>query len=309
MVDTATTRNRYRKIEVGTRNNTWGTMWNETLDCIDQVTDGVEAIDLGAAASYALTTTDYTTADQAKNRILVISNVNASGSDVVLPSVEHMYGVRNSGAATIEVKTAAGTGVEIPAGRFTWLYCDGTNVVSAAATTLPAAFVPSLANDPATVDYVDTAIATAGLPATAGTWLVSGGDTTAGYGNSKINATGTGAATVVQSIGNPGANETVNIAISVGALGLADGGTISGAGAVASNTKYLCDFTSTSYTITGPAAPSAGDVILLTKFGTNAMTFNLNGLKFNGSTSNPVSGEEGQSLLRYTGASRGWVEL
>jgi hypothetical protein len=58
-----------------------------------------------------------------------------------------------------------------------------------------------------------------------------------------------------------------------------------------------------------PAAPTAGDMILLTKFGTFIMTLGLNGLKFNGNTTNPVSSDEGQTLLRYTGASRGWVEL
>lgn len=169
MVDQPTTRNRFRKIEVGTRNNTWGTMWNETLDCIDQVIDGVEAIDLGAATSYTLTTTDYTTADQAKNRVLVCSNSNAAGTDLIVPNVEHVYGVRNSGSTTIEAKTAAGTGVEIAAGRFAWVYCDGVNVVSAASTTLPAAFVPSLNNDAATKEYVDDACAAAAIPGAAGT--------------------------------------------------------------------------------------------------------------------------------------------
>jgi hypothetical protein len=61
--------------------------------------------------------------------------------------------------------------------------------------------------------------------------------------------------------------------------------------------------------ITFAIAPTAGDIILLTKFGTNTMTLGLNGLKFNGSTTNPASFAEGQSLLRYTGASRGWVEM
>lgn len=310
MVDSATTRNRLRKQEVGTNNNTWGTKLNEVLDCVDQVVDGVEAVNLGAATSYTLTTTDYTTSDQAKNRVLVCSNLNAAGSDLVVPSVEHAYGVRNSGSTTLTVKTAAGTGVAIPASRFAWVYCDGTNVEHAASTTLPVAFQSSLANDPATVDYVETAIATASLPATAGTWLVSGADTTAGYGNAKINATGSGAATVTQSIGSAGGNETVNIAISVATLALSTGANITGTGiTVAVNTKYLCDFTSTAYTITLPAAPTAGDMILLTKYGTNLMTLGLNSLKFNGSTANPTTTLEGQTLLRYTGASRGWVEM
>jgi len=308
MVDSPTTRNRFRKQEVGTNNNTWGTKLNEVLDCVDQVVDGVESVDLGASASYTLTTTDYTTADQAKNRVLVCSNLNASGSDLIVPSVEHAYGVRNSGSATITVKTAAGTGVAIPASRFAWVYCDGTNVVSAASTSYPASYVPGVnTTDAATTGFVEDAIAAAsGL--TAPFILVTGADTTPGYLTSKVNVTGSGAATVIASITNPGGNEVKTFAISVGSLGLSDGGTVSGAGSVAVNTKYLCDFTSTSYTITLPGSPTAGDIILLTKYGTNAMTLGLNSLKFNGSTSNPITTDEGQTLLRYTGASRGWVE-
>lgn len=105
-----------------------------------------------------------------------------------------------------------------------------------------------------------------------------------------------------------GTNYRVNLSAST-TLGLASGTDISGAIAVAVNTKYLCDFTAASYTITLPAAPTAGDMIMLTKFGTFAMTLALNGLKFNGSTNNPVTTAEGSTLLRYTGASRGWVEM
>lgn len=105
-----------------------------------------------------------------------------------------------------------------------------------------------------------------------------------------------------------GTNYRVNLAAAT-TLGLADGGTVSGAGAVVVNTKYLCDYTATSYTLTLPGSPTAGDMILLTKFGTFTMTLGLNSLKFNGNTSDPSSTGEGQSLLRYTGADRGWVEM
>jgi len=112
-------------------------------------------------------------------------------------------------------------------------------------------------------------------------------------------------------LGNNPISDAVNWGpiVDVLVLGLADGGTISGASPVAISTKYLCDFTASAYTITLPAAPTAGDAILLTKFGTFAMTLGLNGLKFNGVTANPVTTAEGSTLLRYTGSSRGWVEM
>ncbi len=119
------------------------------------------------------------------------------------------------------------------------------------------------------------------------------------------------------SVGSPGISDFASradhvhpyTAPTVAVLGLADGGSTSGATTVAVNTKYLLDFSAAAFTVTLPAAPAAGDVILLTKFGTNTMTLGLNSLKFKGLTANPTSAQEGQSLLRYTGASRGWVEL
>lgn len=190
MVDSPTTRNRLRKQEVGTNNNTWGTKLNEVLDCVDQVVDGVEAINLGGSASYTLTTSDYTTTDEAKNRVLVCSNLNASGSSLIVPSVEHVYGVRNSGSTTLTVKTSAGTGVDIPASRFAWVYCDGTNVVSAASTSLPSSFVPSLANDAATKDYVDDAIAASTIPGADGTVKVDAAATSVYLGAALTEGTG-----------------------------------------------------------------------------------------------------------------------
>lgn len=130
MVDTATTRNRLRKQEVGTNVNSWGTNLNEALDVIDQCLDGVESINLGAASTYTLTTTNYTTADEAKQRVLQFTNGNSGGTDVVIPSVEHDYGIYNNSGYDIEVRTSAGTGPTIPTGYYCQVYCDGSNVHS-----------------------------------------------------------------------------------------------------------------------------------------------------------------------------------
>lgn len=180
MVDSPTTRNRLRMQERGTNVNTWGDNLNEALQCIDQCLDGVEAINLAASTSYTLTTTNYTTADEAKNRVLVFSNVAPAGSSVIIPSVEHTYGVRNGGGGTLTIETAAGSGVDIPAGRFMWVYCDGTNVEPAANTTLPSSFTPGLANDPVTLSYLNAALAAAAIPGATGTVKVDA-LATAGY--------------------------------------------------------------------------------------------------------------------------------
>lgn len=278
MVDTPTTRNRFRKQEVGTNNNVWGTYLNEVFDCVDQVVDGVESINLGGATSYTLTTSDYTTSDQAKNRVLVCSNVNAAGSDLVLPAVEHVYGIVNNGSADITPSPSGGTGPDIPAGRMTWIYCDGTNAYSLASTTLPVAFSPVNANDPTTKDYVDTAIANASIPAAVGTVLVSGGDTTAGYLGQKVDVSGA----LTKTITNPGADEAVELSVAAG--GYADGGEFDTGTTIAAGSSYM--FTS-ACVICLPSAPSDGAKSQLALFDRDAAyTLNPNGKKINNSTSN-----------------------
>lgn len=310
MVDAPTTNYGLRTQELGSNIATWGDPnLNEVENCIDQILGKIK--DIAITGDYTITSTNYVTTADNKNRGWRFTGTLTANATVTVPATYTSFVAVNdtTGGFSLTVKTSAGTGVTVPNGRTASLRCNSVSVLNAFPTHMGTTFTPSLAGDAASVSYVQTAIATASLPATAGTWLVSGGDTTAGYGNTKINATGSGAASVSQSIGNPGGNETVDIAVSVASLALSDGGTLTGASAVASNTKYLCDLTSASYAVTGPAAPNAGDVILLTKFGVFTLTFNLNGLKFKGLTSNPVSSGEGQSMLRYTGASRGWVEM
>lgn len=304
MVDVPTTNYGLRTQELGSNIATWGDPnLNEVENCIDQILGKVK--DIAITGDYTITSTNYVTTADNKNAGWRFTGTLTAQATITVPATFTRFIVVNdtTGGFGLYVKTSAGTGIVVPAGRTAWLRCNAVNVLNAFPTHMGTTFTPSLNGDVANVNYVQTAIATASLPATAGTVLVDGADTTAGYIGTKI--TGTGAASVSTS-GTPGNGSLV---ISVGSIGLSDGGTISGAGAVVVNTKYLCDFTSTSYTITLPAAPTAGDMILLTKYGTNVMTLGLNGLNFNGATTDPVSGSEGQSLLRYTGASRGWVEL
>lgn len=186
MVDTPTTRNRFRKQETGTNNNTWGIKLNQVLDCVDQVTDGVEEIALTSSADYTLTTTNYTVDDEAKNRVLWFTGTLSSAVNVILPSVQHNYAVINECGAALTAKTALGTGVTIPNNRKTLLYSDGVNYYSAAPTWIGDTTTLTNANDLPTYSQVQTLIANATLPATAGTVRNSANDTTAGYLSPKI---------------------------------------------------------------------------------------------------------------------------
>ena len=112
-------------------------------------------------------------------------------------------------------------------------------------------------------------------------------------------------------IGNNPTTDAVNWGppVDILVLGLADGGTKSADFNSAVNTRYLVDtFNTSAIIVTGPAAPAVGSVMQLEKFGLGSLTFNLNGLKFNGLTTNPVSTAEGISTVVYTGTDRGYVE-
>ena len=220
MVDTPTTRNRLRKQELGTNTNTWGdTKLNEVLDGIDQAMDGVLSVAL--TGDYTLSTVNYTTADEGKRRVLKFSGSLTSAATVTIPSLEHEYAVVNAAGATVTVKTFAGAGVEIPTGYQARVYCDGIDVFNGSPTVLPsnvrvAGKVRNLtagteATDAVNKTQMETAIANAGLPSTAGTVRNSLNDTTSGYLSQKIAVAGSLVLTTL----NPGGNEQSEISFTL----------------------------------------------------------------------------------------------
>ena len=131
MADSATTRNRLRKQSLGSNVNTWGdTKLNEVLDCVDQITDGVETIALSNSSDYTLTTSNYTVSDQAKQRVLWFTGSLSSAVNVIMPSVEKVFLVYNVSGANLTIKTSSGAGVTIPTGFKNLVYSNGSVVYS-----------------------------------------------------------------------------------------------------------------------------------------------------------------------------------
>jgi hypothetical protein len=308
MADSATANKRLRKQSLGSNTNTWGdTKLNEVLDVIDQCMDGYESIAL--TGDLTLTTTNYTTADQAKYRVINFTGTVGAVA-VTFPSVSGWYLVLNDNSGAVTCKCSGGTGVAVPAGYAALIYGDGTDMANGAPQLFPGALTiagqihgvtaGTAATDAVNKTQMETAIATAGLPATAGTVLNSDTDTTAGYLGQKLS--GSGAVTL--STTSPGGNEKTNIA--VGSLALTDGGTQETEFTAESNKRYNCVF-GASGTITLPAAPAAKDIIVLSLAGYYAYTLDPNGLKINSSTSNLVLIGNQTIILEYTGAIVGWV--
>ena len=80
------------------------------------------------------------TSAQAQNKILNFVGTITAPVIVNVPAVVAIYYVQNtySGAYSLTVKTASGTGVVLGGSDLTILYCDGTNVVNAQTVSAPA---------------------------------------------------------------------------------------------------------------------------------------------------------------------------
>jgi hypothetical protein len=213
MADSATANKRLRKQSLGSNTNTWGdTKLNEVLDAIDQCMDGYESIAL--TGNLTLATTNYTTADQAKYRVINFTG-SVGAASVTFPSVAGWYLVLNNTSGTVTCLCAGGAGVAVPAGYIALIYGDGADMHNGAPMLVPGSLTVAgqihgvaagtEGSDAVNVTQMGAAIATAALPATAGTLLNSISDTTAGYLSQKTVESGDSLLIVQTS--NAGANE------------------------------------------------------------------------------------------------------
>lgn len=120
----------------GDNDNTWGAVLNTVFDAID---DAIAArLDLSVAGSSDVTLTT----SQARHAWHEYNGALTGNINVIVPTKDKLYHVYNntSGSYTLTVKTSAGTGIEVPQGYKTALYCDGTNVIEARDVFLDNAF-------------------------------------------------------------------------------------------------------------------------------------------------------------------------
>lgn len=111
---------------------TWGNTTNINLGtALEEAIVGSADVTF-ASANATLTLSDTNTTQTARNlRLKLIGTTGGATRNLVVPSIEKAYIVSNTCADSVVVKTAAGTGITVPAGRTMWVYNDGTNVVDA----------------------------------------------------------------------------------------------------------------------------------------------------------------------------------
>ncbi len=286
-----------RLMATGEQVNLWGGYLNVALQTVSRASKGYQA--LAVTADATISWSNYSATNDGSVGFLKLTGTLTAAVTLTFPNYTQLVNVWNATGQQVTIKCSGQTGVAIPDGVRTTLFCNGTDFLAASSNWIGTSISPLVnSNDVVTKTTLESAIATASLPATAGTILNSAADTTAGYLSAKVAVAGS----LTKATTNPGANETLTL--TVGSLGLTNGGLVAASFAPAVNTKYRVP---TGGTITLPTPTGAGDFIVLSIGGAGSST--LSGvLSSEGAilASLIVSGDQTLILTDYD-ATRGWV--
>jgi hypothetical protein len=131
MASTYSTSLKITLIGDGDQAGIWGQTTNTNLGTLlEQAITGVVTVNM-ADANYTLTNFNGVS-DEARNAVIVVTGANNAVRDLIPPVVEKMYTIVNNttGGYDIRVIGVSGTGVNIPNGATTLVYCNGTNFYS-----------------------------------------------------------------------------------------------------------------------------------------------------------------------------------
>ncbi len=121
---------RLELMATGDQSGTWGDTTNTNLGTLlEQSITGY--------LSKAMADTDQTltnlngASDEARNMAVEATGALTAGRNMVVPTAEKLYLIKNSttGGFAVTVKTAAGTGIAVYPGQTRWVLCDGANVI------------------------------------------------------------------------------------------------------------------------------------------------------------------------------------
>lgn len=146
MASTPSSNLRLELMTPGEDDDTWGTKANVVFQLLENAITKRQNIAL-AGTDVTLTTTNFAD-DQARNLCIALTGVLIANVSVIVPNLSHFYVIdnRTTGAFSVTVKTAAGTGVVVPQNAATICYVNGTDVIS----------LQSAAADAQTLDGLDS---------------------------------------------------------------------------------------------------------------------------------------------------------
>ncbi len=116
----------------GENSTTWGDVTNINLGtALEEAIVGSDDVTF-ASANVTLTLSNTNASQTARNmRLRCTGTTGGSTRTFVGPSIEKPYIIKNDCADSVVVKTAAGSGITVPAGKTMWVYNNGTDVVDA----------------------------------------------------------------------------------------------------------------------------------------------------------------------------------
>ena len=130
MASTYSTNLRLELIGTGEQQGTWGTTTNTNLGTLlEEAIGGYVSVTVSNSGDTTLTTANGA-ADQARNMTLNLTGTISAERNVIVPSAEKIYIVKNSttGGYAVTVKVSGQTGVSVPNGTTMLVYVDGTDV-------------------------------------------------------------------------------------------------------------------------------------------------------------------------------------
>jgi len=120
---------KFELIGTGEQDGTWGDTTNTNIGtAIEQAITGSGDITF-ASSDVTLTLSNTNAAQVARNLRLVCVGVSGGARQLIVPAIEKQYIVQNDLADTVTIRTSAGTGVTVPAGKTTVVFNNGTDVV------------------------------------------------------------------------------------------------------------------------------------------------------------------------------------
>ena len=237
--------------------NTWGNpKLTNTLQVLSNLS--VKFLTLAMSGDTTVSETNYSVTNTTEVAVIKLTGGTiGAAANLVIPGRAKRLLIWNNESYTITIKLAATAGIALPAGRWTWVTTDGsTDVYNHAPNHMGTGFVPTLSGDVVNVLYVTNAIAALIGADTNGLVLVSAGDTTASYLNSKLVVSGL----LKKALGSGGGNETLNVETAL----------------------YTASGTNTYVITPSPALASYASgnsfLVLFTNASTGASTLNVSGL-------------------------------
>jgi len=129
MASTYSSNLRLELIGTGEQQGTWGSTTNTNLGTLlEQAIGGYESITVSDAGDTTLTTANGSL-DQARNMTLNLVGTISAARNVICPSAEKIYIVKNAttGGFAVTFKVTGQTGVSVPNGTTSVFYVDGTD--------------------------------------------------------------------------------------------------------------------------------------------------------------------------------------